>query len=55
MSWCKEEMLSVKNHRCMRVDLLLHNQCEVANEANVKEEQDFMRLVEGMVEKETNC
>ena len=41
--------------RCTRIDSLLHDLWEVANEANVKEGLEFMREVEVLVEKETVC
>ena len=41
--------------RCTRIDSLLHDLWEVANEANVKEGVEFMREVEVLVEKETVC
>ena len=41
--------------RCTRIDSLLHDLWEVANEANVKEGLEFVREVEVLVEKETVC
>ena len=53
----QDDMFGVraKNDRCTRVDLLLQDMWEVANEANVKEGLEFMREVEVAVEKGTVC
>ena len=40
-----------RNLRCSRVDALLHDLWEVANEENLKEGREFVREVEALVEK----